>query len=70
MAALAGFLNSKRALICLALLIGATVLAIMGIFTKDDWTSYTQYVVTIWVGGETVTKSVELFTAAKKDASS
>lgn len=70
MAVLAGFLNSKRALLCLALLIGATVLAAMGVFTKDDWISYTQYIVTVWVGGETLTKAMEIYAASKKDGGS
>jgi hypothetical protein len=69
MAVLAGFLQSKRAILCLALLIGATVLAAMGVFTKDDWISYTQYIVTVWVAGETATKVAEIF-GTKKDTSS
>lgn len=63
---LAGFLSSKRALLCLVLLIACTVLAIMEIFTKQDWIDYTKYVVTVWVSGETVTKVAEVIAASKK----
>lgn len=66
MAVLTGILNSKRALLCVTLIIAATVLAAMAVFTKQDWIDYTKYIVTIWVGGETVTKAMEIYAGSKK----
>lgn len=56
-----GFLNSKRGMLCLALIIAASVLAIMAIFTKDDWIAYTKWIFTAYVAGESTTKAMEIY---------
>lgn len=70
MTAFLGFLDSKRALLCLALLIAATVLAALGIMTLKEWIDYTQYIVTVWVAGETVTNAVQAISARKSGSAS
>lgn len=46
--------NSEKAVAVGMLVIAATVLTALGDMTIEQWTEYTKYLVTVYVGGKTI----------------
>ena len=46
--------SSEKGLFCLALVVAASVLAIMGKLTVDQWISYTEWIAAVYVGGKAI----------------
>lgn len=51
--------RSERGLLCLALIIAATVLAAMSVLTTAEWLDYTKWIFLTYVVGKSVTSAVE-----------
>jgi len=51
---------SERGLLCLVILIAATVLAAMGKFSYADWREYTTYIFGTYVVGKTATSVAQV----------
>lgn len=65
MAALKDLWHSERGVVGVALIVGATVLAGIGIVSADDWMSYTWKIFGLYAGSKAVTGAA---VALKKDA--
>jgi hypothetical protein len=59
MGAITDLWKSERGLLCLALIIAASVLAVMSVLTKQDWLDYTKWIFITYVAGKSVTSAVE-----------
>lgn len=66
--AFTSFWNSKRGMLCLALIIAATVLAVLSVFSADQWIDYTKWIFGFYVGGESITAAAQHIASAKKTA--
>lgn len=53
--------DSERGVVAVALIAAATVLAMQGIMTKDDWMSYTQVIGVSIIGSKTFTSTAQIF---------
>jgi hypothetical protein len=60
--AITALLNSEKALAGGALAICATILTALGYMTTEQWTSYTQWIFGLYVGGKTATSAVAMLT--------
>lgn len=54
MGAITGIWNSEKGLIGFLLVIAATVLAALSVFTPEQWEGYTKWIFGIYVSGKTV----------------
>lgn len=52
---------SERGVVAVVLIAAATVLAMQGIMTKDDWMSYTQVIGVSIIGSKTFTTTAQIF---------
>lgn len=68
MGALADIWKSERGLLCLVILLTATVLAGIGRMTTDQWISMVQWVFGIYAGSKAITTSVDSLATARKPA--
>jgi len=68
MAALVDFWNSERGILAVALVIGATVLAVASVITADQWLDYTRWIFTAYVAGKSITGAAQVMANAKVKA--
>ena len=70
MAALNDLWNSEKGLLGLALIIAATVLAALGIFSSEQWESYTKWIFGFYVAGKTLQSAVTAISSKPADPAS
>ncbi len=66
MGAFADLFKSERGLLGILLIIGATVLAILGLMPVERWESYTQVIFLGYALGKTVTGGITAYMAPKR----
>jgi hypothetical protein len=65
MDAIKNLFSNEHGLIMLLLIIGATVLTAVGKMTVDQWTSYSQWIFGIFMGGHAVMSAADSFSNGK-----
>ncbi len=63
------FINSEKAVAVGLLVIGATVLTALGNMSIEQWTSYTKWMATLYVGGKTAHGVASVIVNGKKSTS-
>lgn len=61
---------SERGVFCILLLVAATVLAVFGTVTSQQWLDFAKWLATVLVASKTVTGAVEMMKPAQQQPAS
>ena len=68
MDALKNLFSNEHGFVMLLLIIGATVLTAVGKMTVDQWTTYSQWIFGIFMGGHAVMSAADSISSARASA--